>query len=250
MTAVTRDAFLGGRITCLQPKPGFRAGSDTVLLASAVNASPGDAVLELGCGAGVGLCCLGARVADLALFGLELQRPYADLARQNLVENGLSGTIIEGDVSVPPRDLGIRAFDAVFFNPPYYLHADSSASTDRGRDRAQRGEDRLIAAFIDTALKRLKPKGHLAMIVPADQLGTVLAALSARAGRISVLPLAARPGREADRVIIRAVKGAKTPLRLLAPMYLHDAPAHESDGGAPGAVAQSILRDGMALAEP
>ena len=35
---LTRDAFLGGRVTLLQPRRGYRAGTDPVLLAASVEA--------------------------------------------------------------------------------------------------------------------------------------------------------------------------------------------------------------------
>jgi tRNA1(Val) A37 N6-methylase TrmN6 len=50
---ITTDGFLGGRLTIAQPVAGYRAAADPVLLAAAVQARPGQAVLDLGCGAGV-----------------------------------------------------------------------------------------------------------------------------------------------------------------------------------------------------
>ena len=39
---ITEDLFLGGKLSLLQPKKGFRAGLDSVLLAAAVNAKSGE----------------------------------------------------------------------------------------------------------------------------------------------------------------------------------------------------------------
>jgi len=44
---LTRDEFLGGRLGILQPKKGYRAGVDPVLLAASVPARAGQSVLEL-----------------------------------------------------------------------------------------------------------------------------------------------------------------------------------------------------------
>ncbi|MEO0916318.1 MAG: methyltransferase, partial [Pseudomonadota bacterium] len=62
MTATTDNAFLGGRLQVLQPAVGYRAGADPVLLAAAVDAGPGHSVLDVGCGVGTALLCLGTRV--------------------------------------------------------------------------------------------------------------------------------------------------------------------------------------------
>ncbi|MFZ8943107.1 MAG: methyltransferase, partial [Gemmobacter sp.] len=85
---LTRDGFLGGRVTIMQPRAGFRSSTDAVFLAAAVPARPGESVLELGCGAGAAILCLGARVAGLSLAGLELQPGYAALAARNAEANG------------------------------------------------------------------------------------------------------------------------------------------------------------------
>ena len=47
----TRDAFLGGRLTLSQPRHGFRAGLDSVLLGAAVSCGR-SSLLDLGAGVG------------------------------------------------------------------------------------------------------------------------------------------------------------------------------------------------------
>jgi tRNA1Val (adenine37-N6)-methyltransferase len=66
-----------------QPKNGYRAGVDPVLLAAACPARPGDRVLELGCGVGVASLCLATRVDAVSVTGIERQADYAALARRN-----------------------------------------------------------------------------------------------------------------------------------------------------------------------
>jgi tRNA1Val (adenine37-N6)-methyltransferase len=50
MDDLTRDAFLCGKLHLWQPRTGFRAATDPVLLAAACPAQPGDSVLDLGTG--------------------------------------------------------------------------------------------------------------------------------------------------------------------------------------------------------
>ena len=77
---LTHDGFLGGRLHLWQPRRGYRAGVDPVLLAASVPAQAGQSVLDLGCGAGAAMLCLGVRVPGLDLNGLEVQPDYAALA--------------------------------------------------------------------------------------------------------------------------------------------------------------------------
>ncbi len=98
MMDVTRDQFLGAQLLIYQPRDGYRAGVDPVLLAASVPAKAGQSVLELGCGVGVGVLALGRRVAGLDLTGLEIQPDYAEMARENAAYNGLSLTVVTGDL--------------------------------------------------------------------------------------------------------------------------------------------------------
>ena len=102
------DGFLGGRLVLRQPARGYRAGADAVMLAAACPAGAGQRVLELGCGAGVALFCLGARVPGLALAGLERQPALADLARHNAAATGIPARIVTGDLAEVWRRMAPR----------------------------------------------------------------------------------------------------------------------------------------------
>lgn len=244
MTETRADGFLDGRLSLLQPLRGYRAGADAVMLAAACPAASGAALLELGCGAGVASLCLGWRVTGLRLTGLELQPAYADLARQNAARNGIAMTVVEGDLADPPTILRGQAFDHVIANPPYFL--PGTTAPDAGRATA-RHEVTPLASWVDAGLRRLRPMGTLTLIQRADRLDAILTAMAGRAGAIAILPLAARPGRAAGRVIVSARKGARGPLRLLAPLILHERHAHLADGEDLSGVARAVLRDGAPI---
>lgn len=241
----TQDLFLGGRLRLSQPRHGYRAAMDPVFLAAACPAQAGQSVLELGCGVGVASFCLGARVAGLRLHGLELQPAYAELARQNALATGISLEVHQGDLRQMP--VALRAgFDHVIANPPYFAPQDGTAARDPGREIAQR-EETPLADWLLAARKRLNPGGWLTLIHLADRLPDILRGLDGY-GAIAVLPLAPRPGRAANRVILRARKGARAPFRLLAPLILHDGPAHDGDRENYTPDVRAILRNGAALA--
>ena len=244
MSDLSDDGFLDGRLRIAQPRRGFRSGADAVMLAAACAAAPGQSVLELGCGAGAASLCLGWRVPGLQLVGLEAQADYAELARGNAAANGIPMQVVTGNVAFPPARLRGMAFDHVIANPPYFL--DGTPAPDGGRDMARR-EDTPLAAWIDAGLRRLRPGGILTLIQRADRLDAILAALRGRAGSVAILPLAARAGREAGRVILRAQKGGRGPLRLLAPFVMHHEPAHAGDREDLTDAASGVLRKGLPL---
>lgn len=190
---LSRDAFLGGRVHLFQPIGGYRAGIDPVLLAASVAATSGDSVLELGCGAAPGLCCLGVRVPGLTLTGVEIQPFYVNLARRNLVENGLTAEVVEADLSSLPASLLARQFDHVFANPPYFKSGKRSQADDDGREIALAAQTPL-SAWVNVAARRLVPRGQATFIQRMERLPELLTAMQERLGSVQVLPLAPRVG--------------------------------------------------------
>jgi tRNA1(Val) A37 N6-methylase TrmN6 len=236
---LTDDAFLGGRLHLWQPRRGYRAATDPVFLAAACAAEPGQSVLDLGCGAGAAALCLGVRVPGLRLNGVEVQPDYADLARRNAARAGLDLELAICSITALPAVLR-RDFDHVITNPPYYPSSGSPAQDD-GRDKALR-EEIGLADWTDTAVRRVRPGGWLTMVLRADRLGDALSALGPRMGSVAILPIAARQGREAGRVILRARKGGRAALRLLAPFITHDHDSHPGDRDHHSAQAEAVLR--------
>ena len=241
---LTDDKFLCGRLSLLQPAKGYRAATDPVLLAAACPAEAGESVLDLGCGAGAAALCLGHRLPGLLLAGLELQPAYADLARRNATRNAIPLEVHEGDLARMPKALR-RDFDHVIANPPYY-HAGGSPSPVAARARAMQVETPL-SDWVAAATRRLRPGGWLTLICGADGLPEVLAALPPKLGSAAVLPLAAREGRPALRVIVQARKGGRAPFRLLAPLVIHQGLAHDGDRESYTPAANAVLREGADL---
>lgn len=239
------DAFLGGRLSIRQPVTGYRAGIDPVCLAAATLARPGERVLELGCGVGVAALCLAARVADIAVTGVEVQPAYAALARENAAANALALTVVEADIAALPGDLRAQSFDHVIANPPYFPPEAGTPATDAGKARANAGAG--LADWIDTGLTRLRPKGRLTMIQRMERVPDMLRALGPRAGDIWLRPLTARAGRAPERVLLTARKGTRGVFRMAPPLVLHAGARHAQDGEDYAPEMRAVLREGAAL---
>jgi tRNA1Val (adenine37-N6)-methyltransferase len=244
---VSDDKFLCGRLRLLQPRQGYRAATDPVLLAAACAAQPGESVLDLGCGVGAASLCLGLRVPGLHLAGLELQPAYADLARQNAARNGIALTVVEGDITAMPAAMR-HGFDHVIANPPYYPPGGTPSPVTSRATAMQ--EDTPLSAWVEAASRRLHPGGWLTMITGADALPQILAALSPKLGSATVLPLAPRDGKPALRILLRARKGGRAAFRLLAPFVIHAGAAHDGDRESYTPAANAVLREGADLLAP
>jgi tRNA1Val (adenine37-N6)-methyltransferase len=245
--ALSRDAFLGGRLHLFQPLRGYRAATDPVLLAAFVQARPGERALDLGCGAGAAGLCLARRVPGLEVHGLEAQPDYADLARRNAAANGLDMEIHDGDICRPPASLRALSFDHVLANPPFHARGSATGAADPGRDRANREGEAGLADWIAAGLRRLRPGGRLALIHRTERLAEMLAALGSGAGGIEILPLVPRGSRPASRLLLRAHKSSRAPLTLYSPLTIHAGSSHAGDGDDYTEEASKILRGLSAL---
>lgn len=237
---------MGGRVVACQPVRGYRSGADAVMLAAACPARAGDRVLELGCGAGVALLCLGARVGGLSLWGVERSAGFAALARENMARQYPDGqkeraTIIQGDITAMPAPLRAISFDHVIANPPYFRGGTLSPDTARAQARS---EDAPLGEWIRAGLRRIRPGGSMTVIQRADRLGDIL---SHAATGVTIRPIAARHGREAGRVLVQIIKGRRAGLRLLAPFIMHDGPRHSDDRADLSPAAEAILRHAAPL---
>jgi tRNA1(Val) A37 N6-methylase TrmN6 len=243
---LTTDAFLGGRIRLLQPRNGYRAGVDPVLLAAAVPARAGQTLLELGCGVGAASLCLQARVPGLTITGVEVQPDYAALARRNATAAGSSLQVITADLRDLPADLRQMTFDHVFMNPPYFDRDKGTRATDAGRDIALGGATPL-ADWLDVAIRRLAPKGHLTLIQQIARLPEVLAHIRSHVGSVVVLPIVGRDGAAAGQFLLQARHSGRAPFRMLAPLVLHTGKHHLQDADDYTPQVAAILRNGAGL---
>jgi len=251
VSQTTEDAVLGGRLVLRQPRKGHRVGHDAMLLAAAVAAAASDHAVELGAGVGAAGLALARRVAGLRVTLVEIEPALVALANENAERNGLGGrvTAVFADAGATQSlsDAGLVSGCAqhVLMNPPFNDPATTRTSPDPARARAHAATADTLASWLTSAAFLLADRGTVTLIWRADGLADVLAALT-RLGGIVVLPVHPRPDADAIRILVRASKGGRAPLRLLPGLILNDA------SGRPSAAAQSILRDAapLSLAEP
>lgn len=244
---VTRNHLLGGRVRLLQPEKGYRVAIDPVLLAAAVDASPGQTVLDVGCGTGAAALCLATRLRGISVVGIDVQDELVELARANAEANGLADrvTFLGGDIHDPPIELAPNSFDQVMTNPPFGVPGRERIPPDASKARASVEDAMGLEGWLRFCLRILRPKGRVTLVHRADRLDEILAALRREAGEIVVFPLwPGPPTAPAKRVIIRARKAVRGPLRIAPGLVLH------GSKGAYTPEAEAVLRHGEALNLP
>jgi tRNA1(Val) A37 N6-methylase TrmN6 len=245
----TTDAFLGGALKLVQPRHGYRAGIDAVLLAAAAPSTPSSLTIDCGSGIGTAGLCLARRVDGARVILVERSQAFAGLARQNIIDNDLTPRVhvVEADLTAPlshAPELAAMAgsADHAIANPPYHETSRGTRSTHELRDAA----NAMPLAELDTWARfmaaMLRPGGTTTLIHRADTLSAVLNALAPRFGALMIVPLYPRPDEAATRVIVHGTKGSRAPLTLRAGLILHT-----DHGSAYTPAIEAVLRRGAAL---
>lgn len=239
------EALLGGRVLLDQGGAGLRATIEPVLLAAAVPAKPGEAVLEAGTGIGTASLCLLARVPEARAVGVESDPAQAERAAANAALNGWSERFaaIAGDIADPATAraaAGHGPFAHAIANPPWF--SGGSRPFEPARRLAKHGGGVGLAGWIGFLARRVRPRASVTLILPTALLPDALAGFAACGiGSPTLLPLWPRPDEPTKRVILSGLKGGRSPCRMLAGLVLH-----RPDGGFTAA-AEAVLRHGEAL---
>ncbi|MEM7007469.1 MAG: methyltransferase domain-containing protein [Pseudomonadota bacterium] len=238
----TEDTLLGGKIVIHQPEKGFRAGTDSLLLAAAIPHKPGGHYLDVGCGCGGALLPAAWRLSETSFTGIDI-----DPAMIELAQRGLQSNAFDGRVSLDVANVSDWArqrenqFDCVFSNPPYF-EPGTIAPPGEGREDAYL-ETIPLEDWLKAMMFVAKPRAPIVIIHRAAELARILAALDRWTGELTVQPIAPFPDEEANRVLIRGRKGLKRGrVRLLAPFHVR-----ERNGGDGFSQAMRAIHGGEAL---
>ncbi|HET6389701.1 tRNA1(Val) (adenine(37)-N6)-methyltransferase [Hyphomicrobium sp.] len=248
--AATEDLFLGEALTVRQPRNGYRAGTDAVLLAALM--SPETAgkgpILDVGAGVGVVGLCVAARCPDAHVVLIEREADLAMLARHNIERNGLGMrvSVVETDIARPADALsraGIasESFPVVLANPPYHHEGRGTAAPSPLKAVSHQMPENALEIWARFMTRMAMPGGRVAMIHKAEALPQILSVFEGRFGGVGILPIYPRAGAAAIRVIVSGVKGSRAPITIKPPLILH------GPGQAFRPEVEAIFRHGAAL---
>lgn len=248
---LTDDAFLGGQLHILQPRNGYRAGIDAILLAAAIPADlfAGARVLDLGAGVGTVGLSAAVRLGQIHVTLVEADPGMAALAARNIARNGLAARTANlcADVTAPGSlleraGLPADAFACVVANPPYHAEGHGTPAATGMKAAAHAMPENTLDRWVRAMARHAAHGGTAIMVHKVEALGEILATFTPRFGALRILPIYPRVGENAIRVIVSGVKGSRAPVSMCAGLVLH--------GEAAGftAEAANILRAGGGLA--
>ena len=174
--ALTTDVLLGGALTLLQPRDGYRVNADAFLLAAFATAGRRPK-LTVDLGSGVGSVALALHAAGMTreLALVEREAMLVELARKNLESASATGAIHLADLATDglPRAL-LQCADLVVSNPPFFEPGRGRAQKDPRTRAARSGE---LEPFVRAAARALSgPRARACFVYPARSLTELLVA--------------------------------------------------------------------------
>lgn len=209
----------------IQNKNSFCFGMDAVLLSSFAKAEEGERVLDLGTGNGVIPILMQAKNPGAFFAGLEIQEVSADLAKRSVELNGISEyvNIVQGDIKEASAIFGGASFNVVTTNPPYMNENHGIVNPDSAKAIARHELLCTLEDVVREASKCLKMRGRFYMVHRPQRLVEIFDTMT----RYHLEPKRMRmvhphTDKEANMVLIEAVKGGRTLLRTEQPLIVYN----------------------------
>ena len=221
----TFDTLFGGKVKVIQEKNGYRFSIDAFLLAGFVWLRRGDRVIDLGTGVGIIPLILGTRGEDAEqIVGVEIQKQLAELAKRNVLINGLEDliTIYHGDFKGLNDAFAPSSFDVLVTNPPYYRVSSGRINPCSQKAIARHEITCTINDVLQASCYLLKEGGRMFIIFPATRAITLFDNLrSASLEPKRIRWIYSREGEEAKFILTEAHKGGGEGVEVLPPLFVY-----------------------------
>ncbi|WP_270815251.1 tRNA1(Val) (adenine(37)-N6)-methyltransferase [Hungatella effluvii] len=211
----------------IQKKDGFCFGMDAVLLSGFAAVKPGEKAVDLGTGTGIIPILLEAKYEGEHYTGLEIQDEVAEMAARSVALNHLEEkvSIVKGDIKEASRLFGAASFDVVTSNPPYMNDAHGLKNPDLPKAIARHEVLCTLDDVVREAAKLLRPGGRFYMVHRPHRLIEIITALT----KYKLEPKRMKMvhpfvDKEANMVLIEAVRGGKSMIKVEAPIVVYREP--------------------------
>lgn len=208
----------------IQKQNGFCFGMDAVLLSGFSHVKPGECAVDLGTGTGIIPILLEAKYDGIHYTGLEIQEEVADMARRSVALNHLEDklSIVTGDIKEASRLFGAASFDVVTSNPPYMNDAHGLKNPDLPKAIARHEVLCTLDDVTREASRLLKPGGRFYMVHRPHRLIEIITSLKNYGMEPKRMKMV-HPfvDREANMVLIEAVRGGKSMIKVEAPIIVY-----------------------------
>lgn len=204
----------------------FAFSLDSVLLSNFVTIKLSDKTIVDFCTGNAPIPMLMSFRTKARIFGVELQKEVFNLGYESIKENKMDNQIelINDDVKNIGKYFSAESVSIVTCNPPYFKYKCDSLVNDNDIKSIARHEVKLsLDDVMKSARYVLKNGGTLAMVHRPDRLIEIINIMEKYNFEPKKIRLVyPKYGKDANILLIEAVKNGKSGLKVLAPMYTHN----------------------------
>ena len=212
------------RLKIIQAKDSYRFSVDSILLLNFIRLKNYEKIIDLGTGSGIIPLLLFGKKKGLSIYGIEIQKDLADMARRsvelNKLQNGI--TIIQEDFRNLKNNFKNQQFDVVVSNPPYISMGQGKINPSINKAIARHEIKGDLEDMISVSNYLLKNKGRIYLIYRSAKLIKLVITLKRYGIEPKVIKLIhPRPGENANLVLLEGIKSGKEELKIEDPIFLY-----------------------------
>lgn len=212
------------RLKIIQAKDSYRFSVDSILLLNFIRLKNYENIIDLGTGSGIIPLLLFGKKKGLSIYGVEIQKDLADMARRsvelNKLQNGI--TIIQEDFRNLKNNFKNQQFDVVVSNPPYISMGQGKINPSINKAIARHEIKGELEDMISVSNYLLKNKGRIYLIYRSAKLIKLVITLKRYGIEPKVIKLIhPRPGENANLVLLEGIKSGKEELKIEDPIFLY-----------------------------
>ena len=216
----------------IQKTDGFCFGMDAVLLSGFAHVKRGEKVLDMGTGTGIIPLLLSAKTQGEHFTALEIQKEIAEMAARSVAMNHLEDKIeiVNGDIKEASRIFGAASFDVVTTNPPYMNDAHGLKNPTEVKAISRHEVLCTLEDVVREGAKVLKSGGRMYMVHRPHRLIEIITAMKQyKMEPKRMCMVHPFKDKEANMVLIEAVKGGGSWLKMEAPIIVYKEPGVYTD---------------------
>ena len=209
----------------IQDSKMFSFSLDSILLPNFVTLNPTvKKILDIGCGNGPIPLILSTKT-KAKIIGVEYQEKVADMAYRSIKLNNLESQIqiIHADINELYHTMESDCFDVITCNPPYFkVNADSKLNLSDYKSIARHELTLNIEQVCKISKKLLKNGGVLAIVHRPERLCDIIQVMQKNNLEPKKIQfIYPKKDKEANILLIEAVKNGKASIKILPPIYSH-----------------------------
>ena len=206
----------------IQASDSYRFSVDSIFLLNFIRVKNYEKIIDLGTGSGIIPLLLFGKRKGLSIYGIEIQKDLANMARRSVELNKLQNciTIIQEDFRNLKKIFKNQQFDVVVSNPPYISLGQGKINPLSSKAIARHEIKGDLEDIISVSDYLLKNKGRIYLIYRSAKLIKLLLALKKYSIEPKVVKfIHPRQGKNANLVLLEGIKGGKEELKIEDPIF-------------------------------